>query len=243
MRFVTWLSSYSFLLRLVKCGHGAFSDHAIVNNILGFVTHSFLWTPYFSWKISHHRHHSNHASMERDEVYVPKTREDLGIPDEVEGSTIDYEELLGDTPIYTLFMLIRQQVLAFPAYLRESNLTLLRGMSNLKHSLKSSTCLAKRLTPNGPIISIVSLSPCTSHQMKSDCKYLANSILFTRAQRNAVIMSNIGIAAMVWGVSYACSVYGAAEVIKYYAIPWLEVSHWCTLIFLSLVSTGLKAVL
>lgn len=56
--------------------------------------------------------------MERDEVYVPKTRADLGIPKESEGA-IDYEDYLGDTPIYTLFALIRQQVLAFPAYLRE----------------------------------------------------------------------------------------------------------------------------
>ena len=32
----------------------------------------------------------------------------------------DYEDFFGDTPIYTLFMLIRQQLLAFPAYLRES---------------------------------------------------------------------------------------------------------------------------
>ena len=81
------------------------------------VTHTFLWTPYFSWRISHHRHHSNHASMERDEVYVPKTREDLGIP-EKPNDEIDWDEIFGDTPIYTLYMLIRQQVLAFPAYLR-----------------------------------------------------------------------------------------------------------------------------
>lgn len=40
-------------------------------------------------------------------------------------------------------------------------------------------------------------------------------------------MSNIGIAAMVWGVSYASSVYGAGEVFKYYGLPWLCVSHWC----------------
>ncbi|KAF8887557.1 hypothetical protein BD779DRAFT_1786111 [Infundibulicybe gibba] len=138
-----------------ECGHGAFSDHKWVNDIIGFITHSFLWTPYFSWKISHHRHHSNHASMERDEVYVPKTRSDLGIPAHHEG--LDYEEILGDTPIYTLYMLIRQQVLAFPAY-------------------------------------------------------LPNSILFTKAQRNAVIMSNLGIAAMVWGVSYSSSIWGASEV-------------------------------
>lgn len=56
--------------------------------------------------------------MERDEVYVPKTRSDLGIPKEGDGK-IDYEEYLGDTPIYTLYMLLRQQFLAFPAYLCE----------------------------------------------------------------------------------------------------------------------------
>ena len=55
--------------------------------------------------------------MEKDEVYVPKTRSDLGLPKEEPGHTLDYDELLGDTPIYTLYMLIRQQVLAFPAYL------------------------------------------------------------------------------------------------------------------------------
>lgn len=57
--------------------------------------------------------------MERDEVYVPKTRSDLGIPKQKEGYKIDYEEYFGDTPIYTLYMLIRQQLLAFPAYLSE----------------------------------------------------------------------------------------------------------------------------
>lgn len=58
--------------------------------------------------------------MERDEVYVPKTRSDLGIPPEkAEWEPLDWDELFGDTPIYTLYMLVRQQFLAFPAYLRE----------------------------------------------------------------------------------------------------------------------------
>lgn len=62
--------------------------------------------------------------MERDEVYVPKTRSDLGLPPppppgHEHEHEMDLEELLGDTPLYTLFMLIRQQLLAFPAYLRE----------------------------------------------------------------------------------------------------------------------------
>lgn len=54
--------------------------------------------------------------MERDEVYVPKTRSDLGLQKDGHPD-LDYDEILGDTPIYTLYMLIRQQVLAFPAYL------------------------------------------------------------------------------------------------------------------------------
>lgn len=45
-----------------------------------------------------------------------KTRADLGIPEEGD-SPIDYDELLGDTPIYTLYTLVRQQLLAFPAYM------------------------------------------------------------------------------------------------------------------------------
>lgn len=57
--------------------------------------------------------------MERDEVYVPKTRRDLGIPNAPQRE-IDWEEHFGDTPIYTLFTLVRQQLLAFPAYLRKS---------------------------------------------------------------------------------------------------------------------------
>jgi hypothetical protein len=54
--------------------------------------------------------------MERDEVYVPKTRTDLHIPHKP-NHEIEWDELFGDTPIYTLYMLMRQQVFAFPAYL------------------------------------------------------------------------------------------------------------------------------
>lgn len=54
--------------------------------------------------------------MERDEVYLPRTRSELNIPKDED---FDYEEYFGDTPIYTLAMLIRQQLFAFPAYLSQ----------------------------------------------------------------------------------------------------------------------------
>ncbi|EMD32299.1 hypothetical protein CERSUDRAFT_58880 [Gelatoporia subvermispora B] len=176
-----------------ECGHGAFSSNKVVCDSVGYVVHTLLWTPYFSWKISHHRHHRNHASMERDEVYVPKTRSDLCIPDEHQEHPIDYEEYFGDTPIYTLYMLIRQQVVAFPAYL-------LYNVSGQK-----------------------SYPKWTNH-------FDPDSILFSPSQRDAVIVSNMGILSMVLIVYLASMTWGFVAVAKYYGIPWLLVSHWFIMI-------------
>jgi len=54
-----------------ECGHGGFSDSETVNDIVGLIVHSYLLVPYFSWKVSHRRHHSNTNNLGRDEVFVP----------------------------------------------------------------------------------------------------------------------------------------------------------------------------
>ncbi|KAJ7617262.1 fatty acid desaturase-domain-containing protein [Roridomyces roridus] len=177
-----------------ECGHGAFSPYKTLNNTIGFIIHSLLWTPYFSWKISHHRHHISHASMERDEVYVPKTRSELGIPPTGVASRLDYAEIFGDTPIFTLLILIRQQLFAFPAYL-------LFNSSGQRRYPKWTT----------------------NH-------FMPNSILFTPGQRGAVIMSNIGLLAMVFAIRKAISIFGLSAVLKYYGVPWLAVTHWFVMI-------------
>lgn len=123
VRWLAWLSYWWFQGLILtglwvlghECGHGAFSKYQRINDVIGFIIHTSLWTPYFSWKISHHRHHISSGSMEKDQVYVPMTRSDLGIPQNATPS--HYQEILGDTPVYTLFMLVRQQILGFPAYL------------------------------------------------------------------------------------------------------------------------------
>lgn len=60
-----------------ECGHHAFSDHQWLDDTVGLILHSFLLVPYFSWKYSHRRHHSNTGSLERDEVFVPKVKSDV----------------------------------------------------------------------------------------------------------------------------------------------------------------------
>ncbi|RWW51430.1 hypothetical protein BHE74_00042225 [Ensete ventricosum] len=57
-----------------ECGHHAFSDYSLLDDVVGLVLHSALLVPYFSWKYSHRRHHSNTGSMDRDEVFVPKPK-------------------------------------------------------------------------------------------------------------------------------------------------------------------------
>ncbi|KAL6302048.1 fatty acid desaturase-domain-containing protein [Sparassis latifolia] len=122
-RLMTWLL-YWLLQGLIftgiwvighECGHTALSGNKHICNIVGYIAHTILLTPYFSWKITHHRHHIAHASMERDQLFVPRTRSDLGIPSK--GQQLDYEDYFGDTPLYALTVLIVQQLLAFPVYL------------------------------------------------------------------------------------------------------------------------------
>lgn len=57
-----------------ECGHHAFSDYSWLDDTVGLLLHSALLVPYFSWKYSHRRHHSNTGSLEKDEVFVPKPK-------------------------------------------------------------------------------------------------------------------------------------------------------------------------
>lgn len=43
-------------------------------------------------------------------------------------------------------------------------------------------------------------------------------------------MSNLGLLAMTLAVKYACAQFTAANVIKFYGIPWLLVTHWFIMI-------------
>ncbi|MBA0874535.1 hypothetical protein Goshw_018120 [Gossypium schwendimanii] len=74
------LRSFSYvgcILAGDECGHHAFSGCQWVDDTVGLILHSALLVPYFSWKMSHRRYHSNTDSMERDEVFVPKPKSKL----------------------------------------------------------------------------------------------------------------------------------------------------------------------
>jgi omega-3 fatty acid desaturase (delta-15 desaturase) len=53
------------------CGHGSFSDHPVLNDVIGTVWHGFLLCPYYMWKLSHKWHHKYNANIDKDEVFYP----------------------------------------------------------------------------------------------------------------------------------------------------------------------------
>ncbi|KAK4934002.1 hypothetical protein LTR66_015778, partial [Elasticomyces elasticus] len=49
-----------------ECGHQSFSPSKTLNDTVGWFCHSALLVPYFSWKISHGKHHKATGNIERD---------------------------------------------------------------------------------------------------------------------------------------------------------------------------------
>lgn len=96
-----------------ECGHGAFSDYQNINDFVGWVLHSYLVVPYFSWKFSHAKHHKATGHMTRDTVFVPHTKESYM---EVHNVT-HLSELVEDLPIYSASMLLFQQLGGLQFYL------------------------------------------------------------------------------------------------------------------------------
>jgi omega-6 fatty acid desaturase (delta-12 desaturase) len=58
-----------------ECGHGAFSRNGRLQDAVGFVLHSALLVPYFSWQRSHAVHHRFTNHLTDGETHVPKRAE------------------------------------------------------------------------------------------------------------------------------------------------------------------------
>lgn len=89
-----------------ECGHHAFSKNKILNNTVGLILHTLLFVPYFSWQISHGKHHNHNMDLDHDETYVPTLEEERTVIDTVFDlipglKVISY--LLLAWPLYLLF--------------------------------------------------------------------------------------------------------------------------------------------
>ncbi|MEZ6097360.1 MAG: fatty acid desaturase [Pirellulaceae bacterium] len=54
-----------------ECGHGAFCRRKWLENAIGYIIHSLMLVPYFSWQRSHSIHHARTNHLELGETHVP----------------------------------------------------------------------------------------------------------------------------------------------------------------------------
>ncbi|POS84452.1 putative Delta(12) fatty acid desaturase [Erysiphe pulchra] len=210
VRSFLW-ASYTFIQGLFgtglwvlahECGHQSFSTSKILNDTTGWICHSALLVPYFSWKISHGKHHKATGHMERDMVFVPKTRE-------VYASRIgrlvhELDELTEEAPLATLFHSIAQQLVGWPLYLF-ANVT----GHNCHENHPEGRGLGKS---NGIGRGVNHFSP--------------KSPLFESKDAGLILLSDIGVGLTVTALVLLSKMYGFSNILVWYILPYLWVNHW-----------------
>ncbi|EIW81347.1 oleoyl phosphatidylcholine desaturase [Coniophora puteana RWD-64-598 SS2] len=212
-RFAVW-AVYSFWVGLFatglwviahECGHQAFSESKFVNNFVGWVLHSALGVPYHSWRVTHAKHHASTAHMTQDQVYVPKSRSQLGLPpfdptkEDIHGANVSEEvkqelwEAIGDSPIGAAL----------------GCATYLLGGWIMYLTINAS---GQKRYPKG-----------TNH-------FKPTAVMFQPHHYGQIVLSDVGILLWLGAVAYSIYTYGFSTVFRLYLVPYVWVNHWLVLI-------------
>ena len=114
---VSGTTAMGFWVIAHECGHGAFSDNRTLQTITGYVLHSLLLVPYFSWQRSHSIHHRFTNHITNGETHVPLVIGGNGISEKVGGENeLALSSALGKTR-YGLMQLLLHLGFGWPAYL------------------------------------------------------------------------------------------------------------------------------
>jgi omega-6 fatty acid desaturase / acyl-lipid omega-6 desaturase (Delta-12 desaturase) len=185
-----------------ECGHQSFSTSKTLNDTVGWICHSALLVPYFSWKISHGKHHKATGHMERDMVFVPKTRDDYA--SRVGKLAHQLDELTEETPIATLIHSIGQQLGGWPMYL----FTNVTG-HNFHEKQPEGKGKGKK---NGFLGGVNHFNP--------------SSPLYERKDEKLILLSDLGLLITVSALTWVGKNYGFANLLVWYILPYLWVNHW-----------------
>ena len=185
-----------------ECGHQAFSPSKKLNDTVGWICHSALLVPYFSWKISHGKHHKATGNIARDMVFVPKTRPEYA--SRVGRAVHELNELLEETPFLTASNVIMQQLFGWPMYL----LTNVTGHNNHENQPEGRG-KGKR---NGYFTGVNHFNP--------------SSPLYEAKDAKLILLSDLGLAITGLVLYYVGTTYGWLNLLVWYGIPYLWVNHW-----------------
>ena len=185
-----------------ECGHQSFSPSKTLNDTVGWICHSSLLVPYFSWKITHGKHHKATGHMERDMVFVPKTRAEFGSGFGVLAH--DVSELVEETPIATLVRSTAQQLCGWPGYLM-SNVT----GHNCHERQPEGKGKGKENGFGGGVNHFVPTSP-----------------LYERKDEHLILLSDLGVGIASAVLCLIGTKFGWTNLLVWYLLPYIWVNHW-----------------
>ena len=173
-----------------ECGHRAFHPNPRVEAVVGFVLHSVLLVPYFSWQRSHAVHHANCNHLEAGETHVPpRSHSSSG------RFVAGVSQLLGKN-LYGVVSLFTHLVLGWPLYL-------ILGVAGGEDY-------------GSPSSHFTTAAPFRTGRRR----------LFPDSLRPLMVISNIGLLAMVAALVMASIQFSPARVLLVYGLPYLVINAW-----------------
>lgn len=204
LRYTAWMV-YGYAQGLIgtgiwilahEAGHGAFSRYQKLNDFVGWVLHSYLLVPYFSWQSSHRRHHQFTGNMEKDMVFVPAVYNSERHHKEPTTPWGILAHAMEDVPAYQLLTLVFHQLFGWQLYL-------LANVSAGRESLPRKEGRWYRLSHLDPF-----------------------GDLFRPREAILVIMTDIGLAITMGVLYLAAQSIGWSRVFLLYGVPYFWVHHW-----------------
>ncbi|KAI1761928.1 fatty acid desaturase-domain-containing protein [Hypoxylon sp. FL1150] len=200
--FMQGLSGTGIWVLAHECGHQSFSTSKILNDTVGWILHSSLLVPYFSWKISHGKHHKATGHMERDMVFVPRTREERA--SRLGKLAHELSELGEETPIVTFINLLGQQLIGWPNYL-------MTNVTGHNYHYRQSEGRGKG-KQNGWFSGVNHFNP--------------SSPLYEAKDAKLILLSDIGLAITISTLVLLGNKFGWSNLFVWYFLPYLWVNHW-----------------
>jgi len=173
-----------------ECGHRAFHPNPRIEAVVGFLLHSLLLVPYFSWQRSHAVHHANCNHLEAGETHVPPRS------DSSSGRFVDGARRQLGQRLYGVASLFTHLVLGWPLYL-------MFGVAGGED-----------------------YGSPTSHFTTAAPFRNGGRHLFPDSCRRLMVISNLGLLAMVAALVWASIQFSLARVLTVYGLPYLVINAW-----------------
>jgi len=194
-----------------ECGHGGFSDSERVNDVVGWIVHSALLVPFFSWKISHRRHHSNTNSLLRDEVFVPLVAKHVQ-------STVNSDKLTVATKTST-WGVEQQKIIDEDSTLMATKAAMVRMLS-----------ITAMLVLGWPLYLLFNATGRDYPKGGWISHFNPNSPIFGDKERHLIVISDIGLLITLTALYSFARAYSVAWVVYVYVVPYLIVNLFLVLI-------------